>query len=457
MKMMTMLFTIQLSLLLMITWPAQSYLASAFLPLGKIYHPLTIKLHRRQRCRAPYSKHSRTIDNDDANASPALYQSTIHFSKAPRQKESSRREFLERSSSSWTQSTAAFLGISSLIWGPQPNSAALSTATSTPGKQDDNDESTSSSIIMPLFFIPSLNAYIIKYQVGGDRFGAIVDTGSPFLTVPNYCREKEYGCYHPERSQPSGLPESFEIFDNNQGKVEWRRARFAFVNATQQGGREGPAADDFTLTFGVLSDSLLSGSGGVFLGLIRDTDGRIRPSFLGQTNVKSFAIDLASHQKTLTLSTNNLLRQQQQQQQQRSDYVPLTTDLSLKYRDPVCHYTAKAEAVMVNGSPFFVDGKPIYVIFDTGLTGMAISQDLWNQRYDAARRNREKNFWGFVTISFRSHGGRQVTLEATKPITTPLGGVTWPGFDAHLLIAGLAFLDKRRTVIDIDDKAIWIE
>eukprot|EP00977_Amphora_coffeiformis_P019713 scaffold7405_cov204-Amphora_coffeaeformis.AAC.11 len=305
---------------------------------------------------------------------------------------------------------------------------------------------------MPLFYIPSLNAYIVKFQVGGDRFGAIVDTGSPFLTVPNYCREKEYGCFHPERSKPSGLPESYEIFDNNQGNVEWRRAPFAFVNVTttQQGGREGQSADD--LTFGVLSNSLLSGSGGVFLGLIRDTDPRIRPSFLGQTNVKSFAIDLSSHQKTLTLSTSHLLRQQQ-----RSDYVPLTTDLSLKYQDPVCHYTAKAESVMVNGSPLVVDGKPIYIIFDTGLTGMAISQDLWNQRYDTARRNREKSLWGFVTISLKSHGGRKVTVEATKPISTPLGGITWPGFDAHLIVAGLAFLDNRKTVIDIDDKAIWIE
>ena len=59
-------------------------------------------------------------------------------------------------------------------------------------------------------------------------------------------------------------------------------------------------------TFGVLSESLMDGPGGVFFGLIRDTDAWIRPSFLGQTEVRSFQIDLAlEDQKFLVLSNGD--------------------------------------------------------------------------------------------------------------------------------------------------------
>ena len=63
-------------------------------------------------------------------------------------------------------------------------------------------------------------------------------------------------------------------------------AGFSFVNAT--GSLLGPEL----LTFGVVDDDIMSGPGGVFFGLIKNTDSWIRPTFLGQTDIKSFTVDL---------------------------------------------------------------------------------------------------------------------------------------------------------------------
>ena len=146
---------------------------------------------------------------------------------------------------------------------------------------------TIDTISVPLEYIPTLSAYVVHYNLFGERFGAILDTGSPFLTAPATCSTWSYkykwGCYHPEKTYDSGLSNTIEGFDNNQGLVVWRKAEFTFDDQLQQ---------PRNLTFGVFGPQLLDGPGGVFFGLIKNTDSWIRPSFLGQTGYKSFTIDL---------------------------------------------------------------------------------------------------------------------------------------------------------------------
>jgi hypothetical protein len=308
-----------------------------------------------------------------------------------------------------------------------------------------SNEQPGEVITIPLYYVPNLSAYVLKYRVGGEKYGAILDTGSPFLMVPGYCDESKWGCYRPESSKPSGLSSTYERFDNNEGEVEWRVAPFAFVGAT--GSMVGPQE----MTFGVLSESLMNGPGGVFFGLVRDTDDKIRPSFLGQTSVRAFAVDLASEQKGLTLATKSLINA-------GGDYILLVKDLNRKYGDPTIHYTAKAKAIQANGRPVAADGKPIYVIFDTGVTGMVVTQELLNERYITARKNRERNLWGDVEVSFRTKQGKTVTINAKKPLTTPFGEQPpWPGFNGHLIVLGLSFLDGYKMTVDIDDQKLWID
>jgi hypothetical protein len=273
------------------------------------------------------------------------------------------------------------------------------------------------TIQVPLQYVPSLSAYLVYFTVAGDKFGAILDTGSPFLTVPRFCSKKRWGCYQ-GNGQPSGLSPTMERFDNNEGMIEWKKAPFAFLNAT--GSMIGPTL----FTFGVLSESLTTGPGGVFFGLVRDTDRWIRPSFLGQTPVKAFQIDLASpdDKKSLTLTSSDATSMLDPNNSSVLDsFIPLTRDLNRRYGDPTNHYTAVAASVLANGSPLLSpkDRRPIYVIFDTGVSGMVVSQELFDERYKTARKNRERNLWGNVQIQLRTNsnkrgGGKSCILDGTQ-------------------------------------------
>ena len=312
------------------------------------------------------------------------------------------------------------------------------------------------TITAPLEFIPALNAYVVHYTLFGERFGAIVDTGSPFLTVPSTCSTWSYkykwGCYKPDLTADSGLANTVEGFDNNQGLVVWRRAAFAFDTGDEidNAALLLPSSHHPTqnLTFGVFGPELLDGPGGVFLGLIKETDRWIRPSFLGQTGYDSFCVDLRKDAPPrLVLSKRPMIR--------NDDYIPLVRDLHRRYGAPVTHYAAKCASFIVNGLPLKLDDRrnvDTYVIFDTGLTGMAVSEELFEGRNLQARKNREKSLWGEVSVAFDTHdGGRMIELNASRPITTPLGQDTpWTRFRGNLIVLGLAFLDGNAMTVDID-------
>mmetsp|Transcript_11671 Transcript_11671/g.28326 ORF Transcript_11671/g.28326 Transcript_11671/m.28326 type:complete len:452 (+) Transcript_11671:119-1474(+) len=343
-----------------------------------------------------------------------------------------------------------------------------------PMMADDSRE----TITIPLQWVPRLSAYVVLYSVGGaERFAAIVDTGSPFLVVPHYCNRQTYGCFDPSQSRASGLAPTVERFDNNQGMVEWRVAPFSFVNA--QGSMMGPPE----MIFGVLSESLMDGPGGVFLGLIRDTDSWIRPSFLGQTNVQAMKLGLKRTSdggnnrdgKTLTLYTQSPLQLNNNNNNNDPNVISLTRDLNRKYGAPVIHYTIRATEFRANGNNVLQQQLeheqqksntkrkqqqqlPIYVILDTGVTGMVVSQELWDWRYAAARRNKEKSLWGHVSLELRTDQGQVVELSAQNPVTTPLGSAPWPKFrnKGHLVVAGLAFLDGHDILIDMEQQKVQI-
>ena len=137
---------------------------------------------------------------------------------------------------------------------------------------------------------------------------------------------------------------------------------------------------------------------------------------------------------------------------QNDDYIPLVRDLNRRYKAPVVHYCAKAARFVVNGLTLKLDQKtPTYVIFDTGLSGMAVSEELFDGRNLQARKNREKSLWGEVSVAFETKAGNEVELQAKKPITTPLGQDTpWTRFKGNLIVLGLAFLSDTAMTIDID-------
>ena len=219
--------------------------------------------------------------------------------------------------------------------------------------------------------------------------------------------------------------------------------------------------------------------------MIKETDRWIRPSFLMQTGYASFCVDLRHNKdtnvfdrtatnsdKTFRMAPRLVLSKQSMigtgrwrgsgngETTESEDWIPLVRDLKKKYGAPVVHYTAKASSFVVNGMPLLINKKkPLYVIFDTGVSGMIVSQELFDGRYIQARKNREKSLWGTVEVSFLSDSGRTITLNATKPIATPLGKATpWKGFKGNLIAVGLAFLEGFATTVDVDDgKILFVE
>jgi hypothetical protein len=262
---------------------------------------------------------------------------------------------------------------------------------------------TTSSITVPLIYTGQ--ELLISYKVDDSRFRAVLDTGSPFLMVPGSCgfnTQQKSGCYR-SQGKPTGLETTVEIFDGFEGEVEWRRGHFDFVNVTNQEGRPTSVisflnGEDNNVIFGVASEGIMGGPGGVFFGLIKHTDRRIRPSFLGQTQVQSFQVDLRSPRRTLTLSNEPMI------DSTSAVYIPMTNVLRRRYGDPVGHYTARARSITVNGYHLLQSSR-IYVIFDTGVTGMLVSRGLFNEQYTNARKRKDKSLFGNVTVSFDTQGG----------------------------------------------------
>mmetsp|Transcript_9411 Transcript_9411/g.21243 ORF Transcript_9411/g.21243 Transcript_9411/m.21243 type:complete len:315 (-) Transcript_9411:229-1173(-) len=312
-----------------------------------------------------------------------------------------------------------------------------------------------------------------------------------------------------------------EIFDGNEGLVEWREGKFSFdtvmndekeSNSKKDGAsslslpRAAAAANAATtvedtslssdaalqsllfprslMTFGVISESLMDGPGGIFLGLVKNTDSRIRPSFLGQSDVSAFSVDLREGDKTLALygTTDSAIAVEQPRMRSLSsskkktdsastglndmlntqNAIPLVHDLNTKYGDPTIHYVGVASTITANGynlaSTSRRNGK-IYCIFDTGCSGMSISPGLFDERYDTARAQKEKSLWGTVDVEFKTISGESVTMSAKRPITTPLGSERPWGkkLDGHLIVLGLAFFEGARMTVDIDGDKIWFE
>ncbi|KAL3803773.1 hypothetical protein ACHAW5_004624 [Stephanodiscus triporus] len=382
------------------------------------------------------------------------------------------------------------------------------------------------SLPIPLRYRPDLSAYTARYVIGNSHFGAIVDTGSPFLLVPypsvyGTCRpDYEWGCLRPEDGRDAGLRPTSERFDGNEGRVEWREGRFSFVlddydenddenndvndeNVEKTGQDAHRSASSMramqsvlfprstTTTFGVASESLLDGPGGIFLGLVKYADPRIRPSFLGQSDVTAFSIDLRDDggdddddgrmttEKTLTLYGSAAGSDGGAAMPPPRNAIPLVRDLNRKYGDPTIHYVGVASTINVNGlylapsssatttttSSSSSSGrnarKNIYCIFDTGCSGMSVSPSLFDARYATARANREKSLWGTVNVEFVSASGEIVTLSAKRPITTTLGNDERPwgkSLEGHaIVVLGLTFLDGVRMTVDIEGDRIWFE
>ena len=121
-------------------------------------------------------------------------------------------------------------------------------------------------------------ALCVAFTLDGVPFRAILDTGSPFLTVPAEAdcddqprRVSFFGCAPDRAFRASAIVPSVELYGVTEAEMRWRSARLSGLVPAPQDG----------FVFGAAPRPLVEASGGVFAGLILNGDG-LHPTLLAQ-------------------------------------------------------------------------------------------------------------------------------------------------------------------------------
>ncbi|CAE7513528.1 unnamed protein product [Symbiodinium sp. CCMP2456] len=281
---------------------------------------------------------------------------------------------------------------------------ALSTATAGAAGLTERAEAAEAETEQPLTYCGG--GFCTSFSLGGRQFRGVVDTGSPFLLVStcddgrgasgrsctSYC--SAWGCTTAAKGRPSGLEDTDEVFAAGTARVSWRK------DSLELGGRPFGS-----ITYGVMLEveSYGGNGGGAFLGLVRDRQARIRPTLVGQTDVRTLSIDLRPGQERLAFSRAAPL-------QGDGAMVPLV-DLRGSGA-AVRYYAAEVAALNVGGRPLEVEG-PLVAVLDTGTTGLGLPSALF-ARYDAQRRERAEE------LGLKAGQAVEILLKAADGGVLPL-------------------------------------
>jgi hypothetical protein len=337
--------------------------------------------------------------------------------------------------------------------------------------------------------------YVVQYNIGDTPCRGVVDTGSPFLTMEGRCTNY-WGCLKESDARPSGYDNTYEVYGlQDDGVTRWvlGDARFdgevvdvsdeppvgiygvdgSVIDAQSsssesKSGNKLAAKQRFSfpeVLFGVTSEvtakegsSASPAAASPFLGLVKEraewynnTENnkiQIRPTFLGQTDVTSFSLDFNTD--ALVLSRREQIpRELQTGTMAMVDLRPLGS--------PVFHYAVPVEELWINGGRFKTD-RPIYVVFDSGTTGMTVDRDLFYGSdlnlgvFECHMKMRcEDGSRVQIGSSLRTCTGRCLFLAL--PVDVPWEGVK--GGKAHVIFAGLAFMFNQGSLtVDADARRL---
>ena len=310
-------------------------------------------------------------------------------------------------------------------------------------------------------------AYCITYSIDGQRFRAVVDTGSPFLSVDGTCdvgQQGRWGCYYGDGAA-ARLADSELSFAGQEVLVQWRRGDFELtLEPLSADGVHGPPPLRVPdATFGIVRGERSSfGSSAIFFGLVKARGprlGRLR-TLLEQTDVQSVRFDFPK--RTMLLAKAPLIDPQ-------ADALPI---VDLRPRAPDLKYACRVKRLLVNGREVRLD-SPTVAIIDTGTTGLTLSQQLYDSRPELYAERAAA-----VRIELTTERGGVCVLEASvrrrRSAATGIPSVdvdlAAPEFDEFPLIVspvpirwgtgragtpfvlfvGLAFLWQRQITIDVD-------
>ena len=323
------------------------------------------------------------------------------------------------------------------------------------------------------------NVLCARFTIKNKEVRGIVDTGSPFITVPTVCTGL-WGCLGKEIVNEINadvelpqLEDTIEVFGGQEYDAKWRRVRLKFTeNSNVENSNE---TNEISTLVAVVGKDILLPPGGNFLGLVKHNTKFIRPTFLGQTSFNSIRFD--APQQQLTLSSHSLI------DQHNDDAVLKMIDLR-PYGDSVEHYCVKVKKLIINGrlihtssvqdrvklgwpayEMLVADNQEMFAVFDTGTSGCIIQDEIFfDERFPQPPRS--------VEVIVQSESGEEVTLKASASknnlfVVTP-SKIPWFNpetnnkrskikFDANhppprIIVLGLSFLKDIVLNIDTETK-----
>jgi len=259
----------------------------------------------------------------------------------------------------------------------------------------------------------------------GVRVKAVVDTGSPHLTVPadGGCNERD-GCADALAPAP-GAPTSAIFGVGGVGVMRWRHADRFIVAGVDLARAHDKSSPPPGVTVGVPDLLLRRASGGFFLGLIAASDDADRRPLLSQLElprgdaadapsgglqIAAFRID--APRRVLTFSSAPLI----------SSAVDALQLVDLRpFGATVRHYAVRVSALEIDGVrlPLARMKRPVVCIFDSGLSCAVISSGLIADAARAARGmrgaralDRPPDEWSSLALTMRTEQSAAVALSA---------------------------------------------
>jgi hypothetical protein len=332
----------------------------------------------------------------------------------------------------------------------------------TNNNNSNNSNSNESVIEIPMTYDGA--SFVLDYYIGDASVRGVVDTGSPFITIQGGNGSENWGFVTQNDIRPSPYGETYEVYGLQvDSSTVWCLGDLRFTTGLNDDSRS--RSRDWNLremVLGVVNGSManvggsINGANASFVGLTKYRQDWIRPTFLEQTDVSSFSMNF--EKETLTLSRKNLI-------DRRNDANVLAMIDLRPLGSPVYHYAVLLDDLYINGEKhkFKNKNEKTYVIFDSGTTGLLVSQDLYENSafrdgaFQAAMTFTDvKGNKSSVAIGSSIRTCTRKCLFLCLPLKVPWDGVLEE--KSNVIFAGLAVLmNQGEITVDADEGVLRLK
>ena len=331
----------------------------------------------------------------------------------------------------------------------------------TNNNNSNNSNSNESVIEIPMTYDGA--SFVLDYYIGDASVRGVVDTGSPFITIQGGNGSENWGFVTQNDIRPSPYGETYEVYGLQvDSSTVWCLGDLRFTTGFNDSRSRSRDWNLREMVLGVVNGSManvggsINGANASFVGLTKYRQDWIRPTFLEQTDVSSFSMNF--EKETLTLSRKNLI-------DRRNDANVLAMIDLRPLGSPVYHYAVLLDDLYINGEKhkFKNKNEKTYVIFDSGTTGLLVSQDLYENSafrdgaFQAAMTFTDvKGNKSSVAIGSSIRTCTRKCLFLCLPLKVPWDGVLEE--KSNVIFAGLAVLmNQGEITVDADEGVLRLK